>query len=93
LKFNIGSDDVILSHESIVSDGQYHFCVLRRDWMNATMRVDGGSEISVGQSGKNITWYMLIYLLIPPPGESEVTILVFESSCHLLVTTSLTTQK
>jgi len=33
------------------------------------------------------TWYSLAHLFVevPRPGDSEVTFLVFDSSCHLLL--------
>jgi len=34
-----------------------------------------------------------LFVKVPRPGDSEVTFSVFESSCHLLLTTSLTTQR
>jgi len=34
-----------------------------------------------------------LFVRVPRPGDSEVTFLVFESSCHLLLPDSLTTQK
>jgi len=41
--------------------------------------------------------YTHSFVKVPRPGDSEVTFLILESSCHLsayyLITTSLTTQK
>lgn len=55
LVFNMGSSNVTLVEPRSVADGQYHKCVVHRQGMNATMRVDNWPiKVTSPDNGKDV---------------------------------------
>jgi len=66
------------------------FCVLQR--LGAVSREDRQAE-NCPKFRECISLGPHLFVKVPRPGDREVTFAVFESSCHVAVTTSLNTQR